>query len=203
MRFKYTPPMDDPKTRILAAASRLFLDGGAAALSVRAIAAEADLSTIGIYSHFQGKQGILDAIYIEGFERVAEAMQVSPDISSPREAVRLACENYLRSAETWQAHYQLIFGQADSSYRPSKQAQEVGIEAFEVLTSLVARLLPDTATNQARHDAAVQIWSVVHGFVGLRQHAVSALVDMSHWQTRALNTIDLVIAAIDEGALAG
>ena len=195
--------MDEPKARILSAASRLFLDGGIAALSVRAIAAEADLSTIGIYSHFQGKQGILDALYIEGFERVAQAMQVPPDIDSPREAVRLACENYLRSAEDYQAHYQLIFGQADSRYQPSKQAKDAGRAAFEILTALTARLLPDTASRQARHDAAIQIWSVVHGFVGLSHHAVAGLVDMRHWRTRALNTIDAVIAAIDEGRLAG
>jgi AcrR family transcriptional regulator len=180
--------MDQPKTRILAAASRLFLRGGAAALSVRAIAAEAELSTIGIYSHFQGKQGILDALYIEGFERVAEAMRVSSETHTPREAVRTACQNYLQSADAYQAHYQLIFGQADSSYQPSKQAQDVGRKAFEVLTDLVARLLPDTASKQARHDAAMQIWSVLHGFVGLRQHAVARLVDMRHWQNRALNT---------------
>ncbi|MEM6604761.1 MAG: TetR family transcriptional regulator, partial [Pseudomonadota bacterium] len=55
------------KERILLAASKLLASGGLASLSVRAIATEAGLSTIAIYSHFQGKQGVLDALYIEGF----------------------------------------------------------------------------------------------------------------------------------------
>ena len=58
------------KGRILAAASELFLEGGVRALSVRAMANRAGVSTIGIYSHFNGKQGILDALYIEGFEHI-------------------------------------------------------------------------------------------------------------------------------------
>ena len=64
----------DARTKILNAASELFLEGGGDALSVRAISKRAGLSTIGIYSHFQGKQGILDALYIEGFNHVREAM---------------------------------------------------------------------------------------------------------------------------------
>ena len=61
----------DTREKILDAASALFLKGGTNALSVRAIAKGAGMSTIGIYSHFKGKQGISDALYIEGFELVA------------------------------------------------------------------------------------------------------------------------------------
>jgi len=66
--------MNDARKNILAAASSLFLKGGVPSLSVRAIAREAGISTIGIYSHFNGKQGILDALYIEGFNLVYDAM---------------------------------------------------------------------------------------------------------------------------------
>ena len=56
--------MSNNKEKILEAASVLFLKGGSAALSVRAIAKAAGVSTIGIYSYFEGKQGILDVLYI-------------------------------------------------------------------------------------------------------------------------------------------
>ena len=67
----------DTRQKILEAASTLFLKGGTHALSVRAIAEGASMSTIGIYSHFKGKQGILDALYIEGFTLVDEMMKQS------------------------------------------------------------------------------------------------------------------------------
>ena len=54
--------MKPGKENILQAASELFLEGGSAALSVRAIARRAGVSTMGIYSHFEGKQGSLDAL---------------------------------------------------------------------------------------------------------------------------------------------
>ena len=68
------PEMADVKADILEAASQLFLEGGLEALSVRSIAKKANISTFGIYSHFKGKTGILDALYEEGFAYVAEAM---------------------------------------------------------------------------------------------------------------------------------
>ncbi len=69
--------MSSNKDNILQAASTLLLEKGLAGMSVRAIAKLAGVSTIGIYSHFQGKQGILDALYIEGYQYVGEAMQAA------------------------------------------------------------------------------------------------------------------------------
>ena len=41
---------------------------GAAALTVRNITAEAGCSTTGIYTYFGGKHGLVEAIFVEGFE---------------------------------------------------------------------------------------------------------------------------------------
>ena len=193
--------MDNPKTNILNAASTLFLKGGVAALSVRAIAEAAGVSTIGIYSHFQGKQGILDALYIEGFAQVSAAMDVPTAGVKPQAAVLQACENYLTSAEAFQAHYRLIFGQADDAYQPSPEALEAGIGAFIGLTKLVAKLLPPTANRAQQQDAAIKVWSVAHGFVCLRYHTVAKFVDMRDWKERAMVTLGGVVGEI-EGAAA-
>ncbi|PWF46036.1 TetR/AcrR family transcriptional regulator [Massilia glaciei] len=191
--------MDDAKTRILAASSELFLEGGYDALSVRAIAARAQMSTIGIYNHFQGKQGILDALYAEGFERVVCGMDVQdPD---PRAALLHACSNYLEIAERYPAHYDLIYGKSDSAYTPSPAASAVGTRAFDMLHALIARLVPAGTGGAARLDAAMQIWSVVHGFVSLRRHSIAEVVPMDHWHERALPVIALVADALARGEL--
>ena len=54
---------------------------------MRAISKRAGLSTIGIYNHFNGKQGILDALYIEGFQMVMTAIRVEDKSLAPRDAV--------------------------------------------------------------------------------------------------------------------
>ncbi|MBA3595735.1 MAG: TetR/AcrR family transcriptional regulator [Polaromonas sp.] len=189
--------MDDAKSRILTAATELFLEGGYDALSVRAIATRAELSTIGIYNHFQGKQGILDALYAEGYERVAQGMDVQdPD---PRAALLHACRNYLDIAERYPAHYDLIYGKSDSTYTPSSQASAVAARAFSGLLALIARLVPAGTSDAARLDAALQIWSVIHGFVSLRRHVIAQVVSMDHWRDRALPVLALVADALAKG----
>ena len=83
------------KTKILTAASEIFAETGTAGLSVRAISSRAGLSTMGIYNHFQGKQGILDALYIEGFELVMQAIRIDETGLTPRDAVLLGLVNYI------------------------------------------------------------------------------------------------------------
>ena len=102
--------MSDAKSTILKAASELFLEGGTSALSVRAISKRAGVSTIGIYSHFKGKQGILDELYIEGFEKVFAAMDILKSAKGPRETILQGVKGYLEVADKYEAHYRLIFG---------------------------------------------------------------------------------------------
>ncbi len=195
---KYNSEMNDAKANILAAASALFLEGGTRALSVREIAKRGGVSTIGIYSYFQGKQGILDALYIEGFQSVSRAMDVETEGRPPREAVLEASQNYLDNAERYEAYYSLIFSELDGSYMPSAEARDAGEHAFNQLTRLVGSLLPASATQAEKQDAAIQIWSVVHGFVSLKNHAVSLLADMSAWKQRAMRTIETLVDSIEQ-----
>jgi len=187
------------KGRILAAASELFLDGGVRALSVRAIAAQAGVSTIGIYSHFNGKQGILDALYIEGFERVIEAMDVTALDLPPREAVMLAAQRYLDMAEKSLAHYRLIFGESGQAHDPSDEAREVGAHAFAVMARQVAKLLPCGADRAQKQEAAFEVWALLHGYVSIRQHDISRVVDMSDWKPMALRALGVVADDLARG----
>ena len=166
------------------------------ALSVRAIASRAGLSTIGIYSHFDGKQGILDTLYIEGFERVTDAMDVSLIDATPREKVLMATEAYLDVAEQYGAHYRLIFGEADDKYQPSDAARQAGERAFQQLTGLAALLLPDDASLKRQQKQALEIWAIVHGYVGLKKHAVSQLLDAADWRALIATTVTRHLDAV-------
>lgn len=189
---------EEAKANILAAASELFLEGGVKSLSVRAIAARAGISTIGIYSHFQGKQGILDALYIEGFELVTESMTVADGSLSARDTIMQASAQYLDMAEDHTAHYRLIFGERDASFVPSPEAEIVGATAFTTMARHVAALLPSTASRKQKQDAAVQTWAVLHGYVSLCQHDVSRLVDMSDWKAQALRSLGVLVDAMQQ-----
>ena len=163
----------ESRSKILNAASELFLQGGVAALSVRAIAKRAGLSTIGIYSHFQGKQGILDALYIEGFGLVFDAMNVKPKGKIQREDVLQAARGYLRVGREYEAHYRLIFGESDRGYKPSEEAIAASQRAFGKLVSLASGFLPAASGLRERQQLALDVWAIVHGYVSISHHAIA------------------------------
>ena len=184
------------KDKILKAASALLKEQGVAALSVRAIAAAAGLSTIGIYSHFQGKQGILDALYIHGFERVRDAMVSANAIADPHAAVMDGVRRYLQVSLAHEGEYRLIFGERDSSYEPSDEARAAALEAFQSLVDEVSRLLPATASNTDKRRAAIQIWARLHGYVSLRHHTIDNLISGREWRSMVMADMKASIDAI-------
>jgi len=190
--------MKNTKEKILLAASQLFLRGGLSALSVRAIALEANVSTIGIYSYFKGKQGILDALYIEGFERVRVATNVTVDATKPKLAVLAAAHGYVKTAFEFQGHYRLIFGESDSGYQPSDEAKKVAEIAFMQIIKLISYLLPQEANLQQRQEVALQIWSIVHGYVSLKQHAIADVIDPERWQPMIVHAVGIHLDALEK-----
>jgi AcrR family transcriptional regulator len=192
--------MIESKTKILTAASELFAESGANGLSVRAISKRAGLSTMGIYNHFQGKQGILDALYIEGFQMVMRAIDVDVEASEPRDAVLQGLSNYIDLAAQHGGHYQLIFGRADPTYHPSSAATVVGEEAFNRLTHLVGLALPKSLSGLERREAALQLWALAHGYVSLQDHEATELIPHTAWRDLIMNAVTIHLDAIIDNA---
>lgn len=192
--------MIESKTKILTAASELFAESGANGLSVRAISKRAGLSTIGIYNHFQGKQGILDALYIEGFQMVMRAIDVDVEATEPRDAVLQGLSNYIDLAAQHGGHYQLIFGRADPTYHPSSAATAVGEEAFNRLTHLVGLALPTSLSGRERREAALQLWALAHGYVSLQDHEATELIPHTAWRDLIMKAVTIHLDAIIDNA---
>lgn len=188
--------MIESKAKILTAASELFASAGAGALSVRAISKRAGLSTIGIYNHFNGKQGILDALYIEGFEMVMTAIRVEDKSLAPRDAVLQGLSNYIDLATEHRGHYELIFGRGDPSYTPSSSAIAVGEEAFNRLTYFVSRALPASLTGREKREATLQLWALSHGYVSLQEHEATELIPHAAWRDLMMRAVTTHLDAI-------
>ena len=74
-------PIPSGKTtreRILDVASRLFVERGYAATSVRDIAAELGISNPSLYHHFASKERLLEELLAEPRERIAAALRAAP-----------------------------------------------------------------------------------------------------------------------------
>jgi len=186
----------DSRTKILNAASELFLEGGGTGLSVRAISKRAGMSTIGIYSHFQGKQGILDALYIEGFNMVRDAMDVVPEGKATKAQVLESCMGYMRVGERYEAHYRLIFGETDAGYEPSEEAISARDTAFAKLVSVAGSYLPDASTIIEHRQIALDLWAIVHGYVSISHHAALAHDPNIDWKAMALRVVKIHLDSV-------
>src|ERR1700691_4928732 len=68
-------PSADVQRELVAAAEAVLVRDGPGALTVRAGAAEAGIAPMGVYSRFGGKEGLVDALLIIGFDRLRAAIE--------------------------------------------------------------------------------------------------------------------------------
>ena len=142
---------------LLDAALKILREQGAAGLTVRNVTGLAGCSTSGIYTHFGGKQGLVEAIYLDGFEsfdrHVAERLG---------EGVQPAGAAYREWALANPTHYLVMWGRAVPDFDPSPAARERAYQSFQ-------RLVDAFSANgsAAPVPAAYHAWATMHGYVML------------------------------------
>ena len=147
---------------LLDAALRLLEERGPGALRIRDLAAAAEQSTMGVYTHFGSKQGLLEQLYLYGFRRLEDQLSsVPPDGGGRRELLAFALA-YRAFALDNDALYGLMFERATPDFVPSDASRLAGLSTFEMLATRVAEWRPDS-TNPAA-DAHL-IWATMHGLV--------------------------------------
>lgn len=67
-------PPDEARRTILDAAERLLLDGGVAAVQVRAVAAAVGMTDAGVAHHFRSRDGLLEALLRRGGRKLRDGI---------------------------------------------------------------------------------------------------------------------------------
>ena len=155
-------PDPEPTQRraILDAALTVLARDGEAKFTVRNIAEEAGCSTTGLYTWFGGKAGLVDAIFVEGFESFDAALAdayAGDDVLAAGRAYRAwALEN--------RTHYLVMFGRAVPDVEPGDEALARGLESFVDLMRTVGRIRPDLDEDDV-FGWAYHVNATVHGYV--------------------------------------
>ncbi|MBE1530805.1 TetR-like C-terminal domain-containing protein [Actinomadura algeriensis] len=156
------------RTSVLDAASRLLAVEGPAALALRRIAAEVGCSTTVLYRMFAGKAGLVEALYVEAFERFRRRLAAVPKRDDPLAYLTDLGRAYRANALDERNYYRLMFGEPVPGFRPSDDALVQAAATFAILEDALAGcaaagLLVD---GDPRHFAA-SLWAAIHGVVSL------------------------------------
>lgn len=179
----------DNRQRILDAAHALFAESGLAGLSVRAIAARAGLSTIGVYSHFKGKRGILLALYADGFARLGDAADIAPQVAEGADLVALLVNRYIDFHRDHRAHYQLMFGMDRTLLGDTATLGPIAKASIERLAATLGRLLPPDQPPGMAITIAFRVWVLMHGYVSLREMAGFRMMPDSEWRSEVVAAV--------------
>lgn len=150
------------------AAGRIIRSEGPHALSVRRLAEAVGTSTQALYTDFGGKEGVVRAVYLEGFARLTAAMRAVAPSDDPV-ADLLALGRAYRSAAQASPHlYDIMFGRSIAEFECTDADRAESLDSFVCLIEGVQRAL-DAGRLAAESAEAVagHLWIVVHGAVSL------------------------------------
>jgi len=170
---------------LLASASEILESEGPDGLSVRRIAAAAGVAPMGVYNHFESKFGIVEALYVQGFQRLADAMAAMAQIDDPAEALLEGARAYRALALAHPMAYQVMFMRAVPGFEPSDPALTRCTRGFEHLVTTVQHAIragviaPGSPTETAQ-----MIWASIHGWVSLELLGLGFVDDHEVWYDR-------------------
>ncbi|WP_062294623.1 TetR/AcrR family transcriptional regulator [Demequina phytophila] len=162
-------PASDLRARLLGSALTIIAEQGASALTVRAVAKAAGCSTMGVYTHFSGKSGLIDAVVESGFDALDQALAAAWDATGGgRDGLVATAEAYQGWAFASPAQFQTMFSPAIAGYEPSESTRERTWETFYAHRARVASALDSAdADPTAWHDSATRLWAFTHGHVAV------------------------------------
>ena len=151
------------------AAGRILAAEGVGALTLRRLAQTAGTSTMAVYTLFGDKQGLLAAMYREGYRRLGAAMaDAAQGVDDPLEAMVRYGRAYRAAALANPHLYDLMFGRPVPAFQPDADAQAVAEATFRPLVAGAQRCLDAGAfIGDDAERIAFHLWAVSHGMVSL------------------------------------
>ncbi len=163
---------------LLSSAAEILETEGPDGLSVRRIAAAAGVAPMGVYNHFESKFGIIEALFIQGFERLGEAMATIGEIRDPLEALLEAGRRYRALALAHPMMYQVMFLRAVPGFEPRDDTLVFCTRAFDALAAAVERAMAaGVIADGPPTDTAQMIWASIHGWVSLELLGIGFVED--------------------------
>jgi AcrR family transcriptional regulator len=166
---------------LVQAASKLLADEGPTALTVRRISAAAGVSTMSLYDRFGDKNGVIDELFIGGFEELSKSItRATQKVDGPLESLAAGLKAYRKWALANRTHCTVMFSKAFADYEPSELAHITSARTFEILIEGVRMAMEaGTLRKDVPRDVAGSLWASTHGHVTLELDGVAEHVGLT------------------------
>jgi AcrR family transcriptional regulator len=160
-------PSSDIRRELVEAAEAVLVRDGPAGVTVRAVAAQAGIAPMGVYNRLGGKDGLINALLVRGFDRLRAAMDAGHETDA-LDRLRACGRRYREFALGGPHMYAVMF---EGVIPHDFSAPEVAEHADAAFDALVRNVEIAAAAGgieaAAPREVAQQIWSTVHGAVAL------------------------------------
>jgi len=155
------------RERICAAAARLFVDEGPAAVTMRRVARQLGCGTMTAYRYFAGKEQIITAVRTRGLHRFSDALERALDSPGDgRTRSRAVRDAYIAFARADTATYRLMFEYPHADHGdPAWRAAHARM--WRTIAAHVDVLIAEGAIEADAPILGHQIWASLHGAVML------------------------------------
>ena len=128
------------RAAILAAAWEIAHESGIAELSLREIARRVGMQAPSLYTHFDSKGAILDAMFVQAYETLdRRLLDVSIDGEAEAALVR-AMREWVAFCLEDVARYQLLYTRVLPGWEPSTEAYGAAVASYERMRTQLAEI---------------------------------------------------------------
>lgn len=169
---------DDRRAHPLAAslvevAESLLREEGPHAVSLRRVAEAAGTTTQAVYTSFGGKPGLIDALYREGYRRLADRLDDVEQPADPIERIRALGAAYRESALADPHLYELMTAHPIAGYEPPVASRREARATLQPLVDAARNAVDAGMLDGEPREIAHLLWAAGHGFVGLELHGLA------------------------------
>jgi len=136
-------------------------------LGLRALARDLGVSATALYRHFPNKDALLDALALEGLNRLGQHQaEAAAQAGGGHDGFGEVGVTYVTWAVENPALLRLIYSRVGQVDLAADDPTAMG-EAFRQLRAGIAAMMPDEMAKDRRAAAALHAWSLVHGLAML------------------------------------
>ena len=139
-RNRRTERREATKAEILEAAWELVRANGLAALSLRDLARAVGMQPPSLYSYFESKDAIYDAMYAQGAQQFVDGQANMPVPDEPLAALKAVVHYFVEFCAADFARYQLLFQRTLPGFEPSPESFKISQDNLAELGAHLASL---------------------------------------------------------------